>query len=73
MRISLTLDDITNYIFNALVINELASLDVSQCYHLLPDVFHLDGHILGTKNNIFIYHNTDKDPRLDQLQRLPSR
>ena len=49
MRISLTLDDITHYIFNALIVNELASLDIARCYHLLPNVFHLDGHILGTK------------------------
>jgi hypothetical protein len=26
-----------------------ASPDVSRCFPLFPDVFHLDGHILGTQ------------------------
>ena len=48
-RISLTLDTITYYISNAFIVNELASLKVSRLFPLLPDVFHLDGHILGTR------------------------
>jgi hypothetical protein len=32
--ISLTLDILTHYIFNAFIINELTSLDVTQCFSL---------------------------------------
>jgi len=49
VRISLTLDAIIHYISNAFIVNRLASLDVTRLFPLLPDVFHLDGHILGTK------------------------